>query len=213
AIASGFPAERTALVPIPFDPPEVPSPQQVDAVRQRYGLGRDPYLLFVGDITYSKGVYDLLEAYSHWRPAHPEVRLVFAGVNREGRQFLQQVRQTAGATFLGHIPHRDVLALMRGAEIVVLPSRSEGLPRVILEAVAMSTRVLCPPSIPEFGRHLPEFVLPEVSPEAIVETLEAVWNHEAVPSYPLSAHEVDRVVARLAEVYREVMRDVRRGTP
>lgn len=213
AIAGGFPAERTVLVPIPFDPPEVPSPQQVDAVRQRYGLGRDPYLLFVGDITYNKGVYDLLEAYSRWRSAHPEVRLVFAGVNREGERFLRQVRQTAGATFLGHVPHQDALTLMRGAEIVVLPSRSEGLPRVILEAVAMSTRVLCPPSIPEFERHLSQFVLPEVSPEAIVETLETVWHCQDNPSYPFSVHDVRRVVAGLAGVYQDATGGVCCGFP
>lgn len=201
AIERGFPAERTVLIPIPLTPPEIPSLEMVSDVRRRYGLGDGSYLLFVGDITCNKGVYDLLEAYRRWRLGHPQVRLVFAGPDREGERFLSQARQTAGVIYLGRVPHRDALALMRGAKIVVLPSRSEGLPRVILEAVALGTRVVCPPGIPEFERHLSPFVLPVVSAEAIMETLDRVWSLKSPPSYPLSEHSVGRVVERLAEVY------------
>jgi len=201
AIKGGFSAERTVLIPIPFTPPEIPSPEMVSEVRRRYGLGDGSYLLFVGDITCNKGVYDLLEAYRRWRLGHPQVRLVFAGPDREGERFLSQARQTAGVIYLGRVPHRDALALMRGAEIVVLPSRSEGLPRVILEAVALGTRVVCPPGIPEFERHLSPFVLPGVSAEAIMEILDRVWSLKSPPSYPLSGHSVGRVVERLAQVY------------
>ncbi len=201
AVANGFPAERTALVPIPFTPPEAPSPQRVDTIRRQHGVGREPYLLFVGDMTYNKGVYDLLEAYRRWRPTHPQARLLFVGVNREGDRFLRQVRQTRGAAYLGHRPHQEVLALMRGAEVVVLPSRSEGLPRVILEAVALGTKVICPPGIPEFERHLAEYALPGVDADAILEKLDALWESDSVPAYPFSEHDPDRVAEMLLEVY------------
>ncbi len=201
AVAHGFPAERTVLVPIPFTPPDVPSPQQVNAVRRQHGVGREPYLLFVGDMTYNKGVYDLLEAYHRWRPTHPQAHLLFVGVNREGDRFLRQVRQTAGAAYLGRLPHQEALALMRGAEVVVLPSRSEGLPRVILEAVALGTKVICPPGIPEFERHLAEDSLSNVSADAILEKLNALWESDRVPIYPFSEHDPDRVVEGLLEIY------------
>ena len=110
--------------------------EQISDAHHRYGLGGEPYLLFVGDTTRNKGAYDLLKAYRCWRPGRPQIRLVFAGTNREGAQFLDEVQQTPGAIYLGHVSHRTALALIRGAEILVLPSRSEGLPRVILEAVA-----------------------------------------------------------------------------
>ena len=214
AIEGGFPAERTALVPIPFTPPEAPSSALVSDVRRRYGLGRGPYLLFVGDITANKGVYDLLESYRRWRPRHPQVRLVFAGPNREGERFLSQVRQITGAIYLGRVPHRDALALMRGAEVVALPSRSEGLPRVILEAVALGTPVICPPGIPEFERHLSRFVLPQVDPDSIMEKLDTVWRRDnCSPSYPLFEHSPHRVVGELAGIYREVLGGGESGGP
>jgi glycosyltransferase involved in cell wall biosynthesis len=205
AIDGGFPAERTTLIPIPFTPPEIPSPKQISNLRQQSGLGEKPYLLFVGDITYNKGIYDLLEAYRHWGPEHSQVQLVLVGVNREGEHFLKQVNRTAGAIYLGHVAYQDALTLMRGAEIVILPSRSEGLPRVILEAVSLGTKVICPPGIPEFERHLPQFVLPEVDADSIFKMLNTVWRYDSLPSYPISGHSVDYVVEETANVYSQLI--------
>jgi glycosyltransferase involved in cell wall biosynthesis len=201
AVEGGFPPERVVLIPIPFERPPTPSPAQVGAARQRYGLGADPYLLFVGDITYNKGVYELLEGYRRWRSEHPDVRLVLAGTNREGERFLGQIDGQTEIAYLGHAPHGDVLPLMRGAEMVVLPSRSEGLPRVILEALAVGTRVLCPPGIPEFQRHLSHWVLPRVHADDVSGMLERIWRDPQVPSYPFSEHGLELVVAALAGVY------------
>ena len=204
AIEGGFPSERTALIPNAFVPPDIPWPESIYDARRRYRLGERPFLLFVGDITYNKGVYDLLEAYQRWRSEHPGVQLVFVGTNHEGARFLDQMQQTAGTVYLGHIPRQDALALMRGAQIVVLPSRSEGLPTVILEAVALGVKVICPPGIPEFERHLPQFVLPQVDADSIVTMLNAVWRCNTLPSYPLSEHNVGHVVGSLADLYTKV---------
>lgn len=203
AIDGGFPAERTTRIPIPFVPPEVPSPEQLFDVRRRYGLGDRPYLLFVGDITYNKGVYDLLETYQRWRTEHPQARLVLVGVNREGGHFLKQVQRTVGAIYLGHVAYQDALTLVRGAEIVILPSRSEGLPRVILEAVSLGTKVICPPGIPEFEGHLPQFVLPNVDADSIFKMLNTVWCSDSLPLYPILEHSVDYVVEETAKVYSQ----------
>ncbi|MFQ5615258.1 MAG: glycosyltransferase family 4 protein [Anaerolineales bacterium] len=207
AIAGGFPEAQTTLVPIPFTLPESPTQEKVTHLRQKHHLGNAPFLLFIGDITRSKGVFDLLAAYRDWRKAHPETRLVMAGVNREGPPFSERVAHTPGTRYLGKIPHSDVLTLMKGAAILILPSRSEGLPRVILEAVALGTKVVCPPNIPEFDRHLSQFVLPEVSPPAIRATLERVWKTNQCPAYPLHHHHLPQVVTKLIEVYRCSERD------
>lgn len=204
AIEGGFPAQRTALIPIPFTPPDIPSLSQVAAVRRHYNTGETPYLLFIGDITHNKGVYDLLEAYQRWCADHPKVRLIYAGTNREEERFVAEMNHLSGVQYLGHVPHQDALALIRGAEILVLPSRSEGLPRVILEAIALGTKVICPPGIPEFERHLPEFVLPHVRTDTIVKTLNIVWSLRNSPSYPLDEHNVQQVTEALVEVYKEM---------
>ena len=205
ALDGGFPAERTVLIPIPFEPLAVPPPDRVAAVRRRYGLGTARYLLFVGDITYNKGVYDLLDAFGRWRVEHADVQLILVGTNREGERFTSRIESDEGVVYLGHIPHGDVAHLMRGADILVLPSRSEGLPRVILEALALGTKVICPPRIPEFERYLAPYVLPRVHVECILEMLDKVWQDAGSPSYPFAEHRLPRVVEKLAKVYEEVV--------
>lgn len=204
AVAGGFPRARTELVPLPFTPPVAASPQAVLEVRERHGLGNARYLLFVGDITRNKGVYELLEAHRQWRMRQLEVALVLAGPNREGSRFLERLRRAEGAVYLGPVPHHDVLALMQGAEVVLLPSRSEGLPRVILEAVALGRRVVCPPGVPEFEHHLPEYALPDVSTEAILHVLENIWGRGDTPQYPFATHQVDHAVDKMVSVYADV---------
>ena len=183
------------------------SADHVAALRRRYGLGAAPYLLFVGDITAAKGVYDLLAAYRQWRSDLRQARLVFAGTNREGKRFVRQIQQMPDTTYVGPVPREDALALMRGAAVVVLPSRSEGLGYAILEALSLGTKVIAPPGIPEFESHLRESILPEVNVAAIVRALTAAWARNAPPFYPLSTHNLERVVGELARLYVRVARN------
>jgi glycosyltransferase involved in cell wall biosynthesis len=209
----GFPVDRTVLIPLPFTVPRVPSAEQVADARHRYALGPAPYVLFIGDITARKGVYELLDGYRGWRSSPPQAQLVLAGTNRGGGRFVRRVQRTAGALYVGEVPHTDALALIRGAGIVALPSRSEGLPYVILEAVALGTKVICPPGIPEFDAVLPDWVLPDVSAEAITATLRAVWARRDAPSYPLSEHRLVRAIDELVDLYASVVDEAASATP
>jgi glycosyltransferase involved in cell wall biosynthesis len=205
ALEGGFPQARTQLIPNAFTPPPIPSAEAVSEICQRYAIANIPYLLFVGDITYNKGVYDLLQAYERWHVEQLQTKLVLVGTNREGKSFLERVSRMENVMYLGRLAHRDVLALMRGAQIVVLPSRSEGLPTVILEALALGTKVLCPPHIPEFDHYLLQFTLPDVNADAILERLNVIWHTDALPDYPLAEHSIERVTAALCQVYNELI--------
>lgn len=198
---SGLPAAKVDMIPNSFNPPHAPTDFELSDAREKYDLPDTPFILYLGDITVNKGVLELLEAFSEWHPHHPEAKLLMAGVNREGKRFLQKLNATSGARFLGQLPHRDAVCLMEAAEIVILPSRSEGLPTVILEAISMGTKVVCPPDIPEFDQHLNSSVLTEVSAAEIVRLLEKTWLSSSIPSYPLEDHSVENVVNGLVTVY------------
>ena len=206
AAHSGFPTEKTTLIPNAFTPQPPPSAAQSAAVRGRFGLSDVSYLLYVGEITPNKGIYELLTAFRQWRLAHPDIWLVLAGTNREGQRFMEEVGKMAAVQYLNAIEHTDVLGLMRDAQIVILPSRSEGMPTVILEAISLGAKVICPPHIPEFDRYLPDFVLPAVTPESICAMLEQVWRTPEPPAYPLATHHIDRVVDALVSGYAKILR-------
>jgi len=205
AITGGYPPKRLRLIPLAFTPPAAPTAAAIAETRRCLEIDAEPYLLYLGDITVSKGVPELLPAFTRWHDRHPQVQLLLAGMNRLGRKFLDQVATTPATRYLGSVSHRHALALLAGAEIVLLPSRSEGLPRVILEALALGRRVLAPPGIPEFERYIPDYVLPEVSVSAIQAALDRIWSASPPSPYPFHQHRLPAIVEQILDLYAELI--------
>lgn len=87
-------------------------------------------VLFAGEQSHRKGVDVLAAAWTLVLARRPDARLLVAGPAR-GVEV-----GGPGVVNLGAIPPARVRELMRGASIVVLPSRAEALPMVLLEAMA-----------------------------------------------------------------------------
>ncbi|MWG32895.1 glycosyltransferase family 4 protein [Halomarina oriensis] len=92
---------------------------------------------FVGGLHRYKGVYDLLTSVER---ADHDVRAVVAG-DGPARERVERIADDA-TTLLGAVPYEHVPALYRAVDAFVLPSHTEGLPRVILEAQATETPVV-----------------------------------------------------------------------
>lgn len=99
-------------------------------------VGSDAPLLFVGDLSRDKGVDVLLEAYEKLDGATP---LVLAGRPVDTADWALP----PGARVLGELPHAEVLALLRSARAVVVPSVwPDPCPTVVLEAMAAGRPVV-----------------------------------------------------------------------
>src|SRR5690606_26079848 len=111
---------------------------EVEAARARHSNG-GPLLLFFGRLEYEKGVQDLLAALPRIRQLHPGTRLVVAGKGRHLDPLIEQARKLRirrAVDFVGHLPDRELRAVLAGADTVVLPSRYEPFGIVALEAAA-----------------------------------------------------------------------------
>jgi glycosyltransferase involved in cell wall biosynthesis len=183
-------------VPLPLEPPQAcartVSPAETST----------PYFLFLGEVSHWKGVDVLLEAFAAFRQDHPQHRLLLAGPVCDAPLL---GRDWPGATFLGEVDHQMALDLIEQAEAVVLPSRSEGLPRVCLEAIALGTKVICPPRVPELERACPEWVLSDITPRAILEKLRQAVNSPFRGSYDIQSHDSRRVGRRIIEICAGVL--------
>jgi glycosyltransferase involved in cell wall biosynthesis len=185
---------RVAYVPLPFTLSRTHTRQA--------SVTHVPYFLFVGNISRQKGVDALLEAFALFRRDHPDYRLLLAGPVRDS-SLLRGAN--CGATFLGAVDRTTTIGLMEQAEAVVLPSRSESLPRVCLEAIALGTKVICPPDVPELRRWCPEWTLEAVTPQAVLEKLRQTLNLSIVPSFDFDQHDPKLVGRRIVEICAAIL--------
>lgn len=113
-----------------------PPPREIEALRDRLGLGGRRVVLYVGKFSPGKGTADLVAAAGDVAREFPDARFLFVG---EGEL------DAAGPHVrrLGPLPNRDVLALYPLADVVVVPSViPDALSRVILEALAAGRPVV-----------------------------------------------------------------------
>ncbi len=81
------------------------------------------WVVFAGRLVSEKGVWDLLEAFE--QVSTDDVGLLLLGDGPERRSFEAAVRQrhmTGRVRFVGAVPHGEVAAYLRHAELAVLPS-------------------------------------------------------------------------------------------
>ena len=104
-----------------------------------------PYVLYVGMLVPSKGVEVLIRAFHGLRQTHPEAHLVLIGSGHAESRFRTLVRALdlgEAVGFVSPMPQAQLAAWMQAARCLVLPSFSEGLGRVILEAMACGRPVI-----------------------------------------------------------------------
>ncbi len=140
-------------------------------------------ILFVGKLSERKGVGDLLQALSlpGWDRAHTRVILAGGGDVAGYRHQAQALGLVDWVEWTGWVEREQVAQLMASADILVLPSYDEGLPLVILEAMAQAVAVVCTPvgEIPELmedGQHA-LFVTPG-DPQGLARQLQRLLHDE-----------------------------------
>ena len=113
------------------------------AARQALGLAPDPrQLLFIGNLVQVKGLDVLLQACGALAAERSDWHLHLIGDGSE-RGSLERQAQACGldgrVSFHGSRPHHELPRWLQAADLFVLPSRSEGVPNVLLEASACGT--------------------------------------------------------------------------
>lgn len=166
-------------------------PPESDIVMNR------PYILSVGGVMRIKGIDRLLAAFRAFARRNAQYHLALAGPLREP-DWLRH--QSDHIHFLGEQSPEVIAELMRGAALLVLPSRSEGLPRVCLEALALNVPLLVPPGIPEFLESCPESVIASFEPAALARQMEQILAFPPRHRYPLRRHDPQCIARQVLEL-------------
>jgi glycosyltransferase involved in cell wall biosynthesis len=97
---------------------------------------RERYVLLSGAPWYLKGVDVLIQAFHKIAPDFPDVKLVLLGHFPDRTQIDKLVAGSTQIKVLKAVPNVEALEIIRRATIFVLPSRCEGMGRVLIEAMA-----------------------------------------------------------------------------
>ncbi len=171
-IARGFPAGKLTTHYLGIDiPAEVVLPP----------VGVSNTVLFVGRLVEKKGVDTLIDAMAILRQATPGLELSVVG-DGPARADLEKRAEAAGikVQFHGWLEEKKVRAAMRRALLLAVPSRTaaggdaEGLPTVIMEAMALGVPVVATrhAGIPEIvADRVTGLLVPEADAGALAEAI------------------------------------------
>ena len=137
-----LPAEKLVVIPNGVDTERYPAEKRADL--RRYGIGPDRRVVtFAGRLDRQKGPLWLIESAPDWLGRVPKCDLLLVG---EGplRAKLERACRQHGISDRVHFTgwRADMPEILAASDLLVLPSAWEGMPNVVLEAMAAGLPVV-----------------------------------------------------------------------
>lgn len=179
-----------APVPWVYNGLVLPSPEVLGSALATRLLKPLPrrYAVMVGSFDPYKGHEQALRAWGRLQSYDRDLHLVVIGdgiLRGAYESLIAEMGCDDVVHLIGEVPHDDVFRIMRGAELMVFPSRSEGLGYAILEAGALGVPVLCT-RIPVFEEFITDGVhgilVPLDDAEAMVRAILLLTRDEGLRS-------------------------------
>lgn len=170
--------------------------------------GNSNSIIFIGNIIKTKGIVELVEAAKILLGNHKNLSFHIVGEGIEKRK-LEQSIETLGLSlsikFHGAIKHDEITNLLHDADLLVLPSYREGVPNVIMEALACGLPVVATKvgGIPEIVNSSNGILLNSYQVEDIVEGIEQCLNRDWEPDEirkSISSYTWENNIKQLAKV-------------
>ncbi|OLP66675.1 putative teichuronic acid biosynthesis glycosyltransferase TuaC [Bacillus pumilus] len=185
--------------------------EEKEGIRKQLGLPHgDKLVVFVGRLVKEKGLLELADAVRDMNG----VKAVFVGKG----PLAKELKERAGESILlaGQVPNDQVKDYLLAADLFTLPSYSEGMPTVVLEALALkvpviATRVGGLPSLFSAYQHL------LIDPRSTSQLKEAIhaylyenkWDeqvknglHQIVHTDYSSSHNVEHLIEQYEKVLK-----------
>lgn len=173
---------------------------------------------YFGFLSEHKGIINFIEAIPLILKERNDIQFVIGGAGpalAEIKERLKnsQVIENAKVVLCGKIAHEEISDYLNEAKLVVLPSYGEGLPNIVLEAIACGTPVLTTPvgGIPDVIKDGETgFVMENNSPECITRNVVRALKHPNLEEITKNARKlVDKEFTYSAAVerYRKIIKE------
>jgi glycosyltransferase involved in cell wall biosynthesis len=174
---SRLPEKRITVIPNGVDAELFADAEPIDL--SEFGIPQESQtLLFVGRLDPQKDPFVLLQAMELLTGSHPQLHLLFVGdgpLQEELTLCVVDRELNDRVHFAGR--RDDVANLMKASDVFVLPSQWEGMPNVVLEAMAVGLPIVAT-EVEGTAELLAEnqtgLLVPPHSPTALVEAVESL---------------------------------------
>lgn len=177
-------------------------------IRERWGLERDSYILFLARIVPEKGLHYLLKAF---RKVKTDKKLVIAGRLVKGNQYCDEIlslaEQDPRVITTDFVTGRTLEELFSNCSIYCLPSDIEGMAMSFLEALSYGARCLVS-NIPENTEVAEDYAqyFTKSNVDSLAAQLEEMLSHEeydreAQQQYMREHYSWDLVTAQTLRLY------------
>jgi len=95
---------------------------------------------FLANLTRRKGTVELARAWKAVSTENPDAHLVVVGKGKHEEEFRMMLEGSDRVHWLGF--RRDIPSILKSLDVVVLPSHLEGVPNIVLEAMASGVAVI-----------------------------------------------------------------------
>jgi teichuronic acid biosynthesis glycosyltransferase TuaC len=213
----GADAEKVTVIPSGVDVGRFKPMARAEA-ESALGLQKGiPRVLYVGAITRPKGLDHLLKAFASLNPALPKpAQLVLVGDGdyaRSAERLAGELGIGQQVTRVGKRPNDEIPLWMNSCDVLVLPSLSEGLGVVLIEAMACGKPVVAttcggPEDIVTADTGI---LVPPADDQALAQALSDVLNHgdrfspAVVRQHAVDNYAYDGIAARILDLYAEVL--------
>ncbi len=150
-VRHGWKTSKISVVWNGVDPdkydPSIVKPEDIQKVRERHGVPKDGnMILFIGRLTWVKGIKNLIQAMPSVLKDYPKSKLVILGKGEEQKDILELAERLGVANNVicqfEFVPEPDRIAHYAAADVCIFPSTYEPFGIVSLEAMSLAKPVV-----------------------------------------------------------------------
>lgn len=186
-------------------------------IKEKYGIEKGSYILFLARLVPEKGLHYLIEAYNK---VETDKKLVIAGGTSHSDEYIDNIKKMVenndNIIMTGFVQGEILQELYSNAFLYVLPSDVEGMPLSMLEAMSYGRRCLVsdvPENVEAGERYVDYFRHSNVESlkQILMDCLKRGYTvDEEVIEYVRKKYDWNVITDKTLDVYKHVLEDVRR---
>jgi glycosyltransferase involved in cell wall biosynthesis len=136
--------DRISVIPVAIDN-KMFKPMSTNKIRKKFGFNEDDkIILYIGRFSVEKGLDLLLGAFKELKAEIPRAKLVMVGKGPEESKIrnTSKIQNIKDISILKPVKHDKIPEIINCADVLTLCSMYEGMPTVVLEAMACGVPVV-----------------------------------------------------------------------